>query len=114
LIIAPLDAPASILAPREELRRRSNAAPAPAAGSGGDLASAERRRTKRNDRENLFVSATVSGQSKFAGLYDRPIAAGGMIKDNINTDWDPHDWRAGVFVPAYCRACYTGWDVVCF
>jgi hypothetical protein len=36
---------------------------------------------------NLFVRATVSGHSDFAGLYDRPIAAGRMIKDNINTDW---------------------------
>jgi hypothetical protein len=74
----------------------------------------ERRRTKRNDQENLFVRATVSGHSNFAGLYDRPIAAGGMIKDNINTDWGPHDWRAGVFVPDYCRACYTGCNMVRF
>ena len=58
------------------------------------VASMKRRRTKRNDQENRFVRATVSGHSNFAGLYDRPIAAGRMIKDNINTDWAPHDWRA--------------------
>jgi len=85
LIIAPVDASASILAPREALRSRSSAAPAPVAGSRGDFASMERRRTRRNDRENLFVRAPVSGHSNSAGLYDRPIAAGGMIKNNINT-----------------------------
>jgi hypothetical protein len=35
-----------------------------------------------------------------------------MIKDNINTDWGPHDWRAGVIVPDNCRACYIGWNMV--
>jgi hypothetical protein len=87
LIVAPLDAPASILERREALRWRSKAAPAPVVGAPGEFASMERRRTKRNDQENLFVRATVSGHSDFAGLYDRPIVAGRMIKDNINTDW---------------------------
>jgi hypothetical protein len=47
----------------------------------------ERRRTNAKRPGNLFVRATVSGHSDFAGLYDRPIVAGRMIKDNINTDW---------------------------
>src|SRR5271168_4195773 len=71
--------------------RLDSAELAPGHRSRGEPDLVERRRTKAKDQENLFMSATASGQSNSAGLYECPIAAGEMIKNNFNTDWGPHD-----------------------
>jgi hypothetical protein len=38
----------------------------------------------------LSVRARISGQAKFAELWDCPIASSGLIKNNMNTNWFPH------------------------
>jgi len=112
--LRPSRRPGSILGPPEALKGSSSPAPASASRWRADLAPTERRRRAGNTKEGLLIRAPASGHSNFAGLYGRPIAAGGMIKSNINTDWGLHDWRAGVFVPDHCRTCYTGCHVVRF
>jgi hypothetical protein len=39
---------------------------------------------------DMFSPTLLAGQAKFAGLWDCPVATGGLIKNNINTDWDSH------------------------
>jgi hypothetical protein len=33
----------------------------------------------------------MSGQANSAELWDCPVAAGGLLKNNMNTNWCPHD-----------------------
>lgn len=40
--------------------------------------------------EILAAGAPVSGQANFAELWDCPVAAGGLINNNMNTNWGPH------------------------
>jgi hypothetical protein len=39
---------------------------------------------------NLFIRARMAGQANFAELWDCPVAAGGLIKNNMNTNWHPY------------------------
>jgi hypothetical protein len=41
---------------------------------------------------NLSVRVPIAGQAIFAELWDCPVAAAGLIKNNINmnTNWCPH------------------------
>jgi hypothetical protein len=38
----------------------------------------------------LSVRPRISGQANFAELWDCPITTGGLIKNNMNTNWFPH------------------------
>jgi hypothetical protein len=40
--------------------------------------------------EILSVRGSASGQANFAELWDCPVAAGGLINNNMNTNWCSH------------------------
>jgi hypothetical protein len=40
--------------------------------------------------EILSVRGSASGQANFAELWDCRVAAGGLINNNMSTNWSPH------------------------
>jgi hypothetical protein len=38
----------------------------------------------------LSARAPASGQASFAGLWDCPVAAGGLTNNNVSPNWSPH------------------------
>jgi hypothetical protein len=39
---------------------------------------------------NFVCPAQISGHANFAELWDRRVVAGGLINNNMSTNWLPH------------------------
>ena len=80
-----------------------------------DVAPDSSNRQKRLHRGKFCpLRAPISGQANFAELWDCPVAAGGLIKNNLNTNWGPMFSALVVLFRLVAGLVILAASVVCF